>query len=875
MKIKKYSLIFLLVVLSLFTVSCKKDKHEHIYESTVVNPTCTEDGYTKYTCSCGETYNDNIVKALGHTIVKDPAISPTCEEKGKTEGEHCSVCDKVLVAQEDVKALGHTEEIDAEVLPTCTTTGLTEGKHCSVCDKVLLAQDEIKALGHTKTFTYYTDYHYPFCTVCNSELPKESHTFNNGVCECGYDVALSSGLEYELLENDTYMVKSVGTFSNSNLMIPNYYEGKAVTVIGASAFYGYIKLESVIIPNNIEIIDEYSFAECTELKTIMFEQDSKLTTIGSSAFVSCTSLENIKIPNSVSSLGTGAFGDCISLKEFPITSETKLTKLEEYLFYSCDSLKEAIIPSSIESMGEGVFYYCIDLRKIEFEKGSKISEIPDYSFTNCKMLQSIVIPNNVTKIGSCAFFECKSLSSFVLPSTIELIDYYAFGDCRRLYEIYNLSLLEIVDSESDHGYIGYYAKYIHTSLDEESHIFTDENGFVFMEKDDEYYLINYVNENPNVVLPNNFNGKEYSLYECAFLQSNIKSVVLQEGLEEIAEYAFCGCGNLETITLPSTLLSINYGAFDDCYKLFEIYNLSTMLDITLGSNEDGGIGKYAKKVMTSLNEETEEIIDEDGFVFKKGSDNNYYLCGYDINKKEIILPNNCNNNKYYINEYLFKNSNIEKLVVSSGVISISDNAFSDCLELKEVILEEGINSIGEYAFSFCESLTSITIPKSVKTIKKSAFYYCQNLTEVNLSPGVERIEESAFKSCFSLENLIIPNSVTYIGVSAFENCKKLKSIKLSENLTKIDMRVFCGCKALESIIISNDILEISANAFMACDNLSKIYYLGTNEEWDAINISAANIDVLLSDPYIYSSIEPTVEGNYWHYDTDGITPIEW
>ena len=43
---------------------------------------------------------------------------------------------------------GHTEAIDAAVAPTCITAGKTEGKHCSVCNEVLVAQNDVNALGH-------------------------------------------------------------------------------------------------------------------------------------------------------------------------------------------------------------------------------------------------------------------------------------------------------------------------------------------------------------------------------------------------------------------------------------------------------------------------------------------------------------------------------------------------------------------------------------------------------------------------------------------------------------------------------------------------------------------------------------------------------
>ncbi len=123
----------------------------HSYSSETIAPTCTERGYTAYTCStCGYGYTDDYVDANGHVGLVNKAIAATCTESGLTEGRYCEVCKEVFAKQETIPALGHKEVTDAAVAATCTASGLTEGKHCSVCNAILVKQEITTVLDHTE-----------------------------------------------------------------------------------------------------------------------------------------------------------------------------------------------------------------------------------------------------------------------------------------------------------------------------------------------------------------------------------------------------------------------------------------------------------------------------------------------------------------------------------------------------------------------------------------------------------------------------------------------------------------------------------------------------------------------------------------------------
>ena len=54
---------------------------------------------------------------------------------------------------------------------------------------------------------------------------------------------------------------------------------------------------------------------------------------------------------------------------------------------------------------------------------------------------------------------------------------------------------------------------------------------------------------------------------------------------------------------------------------------------------------------------------------------------------------------------------------------------------------------------------------------------------------------------------------------------------------------------------------------------STVFYMGTAEDWAKISIAEYNENLISAMRYYYSENEPEENGNYWHYDRDGVTPV--
>ena len=124
--------------------------HTHSYTSNVVAPTCTAEGYTAYTCECGDSYSDSITPKTAHAYTTN-VTAPTCVTEGYTTHK-CTACGAAYIDSK-VAALGH-KYTDTVVKPTCEAQGYTQHT-CYRCGNTT-NDTYTDATGHAATLTYDT-----------------------------------------------------------------------------------------------------------------------------------------------------------------------------------------------------------------------------------------------------------------------------------------------------------------------------------------------------------------------------------------------------------------------------------------------------------------------------------------------------------------------------------------------------------------------------------------------------------------------------------------------------------------------------------------------------------------------------------------------
>lgn len=145
--------------------------------------------------------------------------------------------------------------------------------------------------------------------------------------------------------NDSKQIKIGRDTTELNIQSKVNYWGVDYLVVKISkfSFACYSKIETILLPNNISVIEEQAFNDCIKLKNIQLPES--LLLIGDYAFSDCLSLEFISIPDKTEYIGKRAFYNCSSLKTIHLPAS--LSKVGFQIFDSCTSLETIYVPTGM------------------------------------------------------------------------------------------------------------------------------------------------------------------------------------------------------------------------------------------------------------------------------------------------------------------------------------------------------------------------------------------------------------------------------------------------------------------------------------------------------------------------------------------------
>ena len=278
------------------------------------------------------------------------------------------------------------------------------------CDFVLSNPKNSSSCKHSYEWAQYEETHQKVYT-CGCPTPDiaEMHldTDKNYICDiCEYEMPkpASHGLEF-IKNNDgtNYAVKSIGTCTDKDIVIPNTYEGLPVVGVLPEAFMRNTTITSVVIPDSVILIYNSAFMECTALEKV--ELGNGLKGIWECAFEYCTNLKEINLPDGLEYIYTHAFNSCSSLKKIVIPDS--VTRIEPWVFANCSSLQSISFSDNITVIAESMCYGCTSLTKIDF--GNGVTHVRPDAFYGCISLEHLYIPKNIVALTS-AFMGCGALN---------------------------------------------------------------------------------------------------------------------------------------------------------------------------------------------------------------------------------------------------------------------------------------------------------------------------------------------------------------------------------------------------------------------------------------------------------------------------------
>lgn len=613
------------------------------------------------------------------------------------------------------------------------------------------------------------------------------------------------------------------------------------------------------------------------------------------------------------------------------------------------SIQKVVIGNSVKNITPYSFYQCRNLTEVTI--GTSVEDIGAWAFAMTD-LYDLYLPDSVKYIQRAAFEHNKNLSHVRMSHSIELIAQESFHNSDISYVYIPKKDVDFVgDNNGEYQAFGTKIKFDPEGDSDPVTVYIEgftiagyPGGSVQAEIENNYYGYRYHNwkfvatsgktgacdwdfdpETGTLTISGNGKMKDYLFVdgEEQYVQDTpwkdfsdeIKKVVIEDGVENVGDYAFPNCYNLEEIEIgndvtyigecafyaalqvtdlyiPDSVTSIGENAFASSYHLSNVRmskNINyignrAFLDTALtsiviptwmpqlgrdciGFIDDGTPADdftiYGLELSSAY-----EYADEHGFKFVAIGDRagTWY---FDVETRELSINIDGAMADYtYMNPapwsplYTYDPDDRWTLTFIGNTTHIGDYAFYHLPIKGSVMLPYTCTSVGQSAFYGCEYMDSVYLD-NVETIEAQAFSYCKALTNVNLD-AAKTIGESAFASCWDLNTVMFGSNLTDIGDGAFQSCD-LTTLTIPAAVETIGESAFSGNYNLESVLFADNakLRTIGAHAFQYSRKLSEIRIPDSVTEIG--NYAFAEIKTLQNLTLGYSV--QTI-GGYAFYETD-------
>ena len=615
--------------------------------------------------------------------------------------------------------------------------------------------------------------------------------------------------ELEFDDAETSKQWYIGESTITKVILP-----EGIEKIGAYAFANLTGLEEIVLPSTLESIEYGAFYGCKALKKITFSGENNLKIISQGAFQECD-LQGTLDLSSICVISNYAFAGNQKLEG--ITTTDTLLSIGEYAFAGCKALKDVTITASKVKYGPYAFTGCESLESFYVNA----SVLPEGMFYESKKLSSVTIGPDVNEIGEFAFrdtavetFEVKEGSK---SYKVQSADHILSANGAQLVAVAATLKGDYTGAENITS--------IATGAFSHNKQITSVNMPGVTELGD--YAFGSSTELTSVTLGQLTKIGEYAFFETgitqlpqftaetqigkyAFANTAITEVTIPDGMT-VKEGVFALCKNLETVIIGNDVTLESYAFNMDKDHSFTVLNYdengkkyfyyvfdSALQNLTIGNNAN--IGENAFAYHASL---TSVTLGENATIGKQAFYSCTSLTDIDLSKAVSIGDYAFSGDEYYI----CTDENMQYAAVSTeGEYLTTNHATS----LKKIDLSAA-TSIGQYAFAMCESLEDVILGEAITEIPTYAFASCSNLQTINLDK-VQTIGEYAFQETEKLETVNV-FSATKLSKYAFVNGKALTKVILNPEGTDLEEGAFAYCQVLTEVQNLNAVKNIGDYAF--------------------------------------------------------------